>query len=54
MEINGEGPRLGLPSPSPPRRSKGTSGGTSIVGISWDGGGEPKLGIPKEMESMEH
>ena len=47
----GERPRMGLPST---RRSKGTFGGTSIAGIDGDGGGDSRLGIPKEMESMGH
>ena len=32
--------------------SEGTSGGTSIAGIHGDGGGDSRLGISKEMESM--
>ena len=38
----------------PNKGSKGTSKGTSIAGIDGDGGGESRLGIPKEMESIGH
>ena len=47
----GERPRTRLPST---RGSKGTSGEMSIVGIDGDGGGDSRLGIQKEMESMGH
>ena len=47
----GERPRTRLPST---RGSKGTSGGTSIVGIDGDGAGDSRLGIPEEMESTGH
>ena len=43
--------QTGLPST---KGSKGTSGGTSIVGIDGDGGGHSRLGIPKDMESLGH
>ena len=33
---------LGLPSPSPPERSKRTLGGAAIMGIGGDGGGESR------------
>ena len=35
-------------------RSKGASGGTSMAGTDGDGGGDSRLGIPKEMESIGH